>query len=77
MGGETLKWERETCLNQVSHHVAIQMISSKESRLVRQSPAVPGEESNRASCKWRCKFLPSSCHDKESLFAIDGTVSSL
>ena len=23
------------------HHVAIQMISSKESRLVRQSPAVP------------------------------------
>ena len=58
-------------------HVAIQMISSKESRLVRQSPAVPWEESNRESCKWRCKFLASSCHDKESLFAIDGTVSSL
>ena len=58
------------------HHVAIQMISSKESRLVRRSRAVSWEESDVVSGKWRCKFLASSCLDKESLFAINGTVSS-
>ena len=39
------------------HHEVIQMISSKESRLVRRSRAVSWEESHVVSCKWRCKFL--------------------